>query len=95
MLECFKKAIKIAASCVQSNPKLVGTYISILNKFFYYIQHINVKQEDIQSCIRSIQEKLPQATADGDEAARKIRLYWNNTIEYVAERKKADDAVYA
>lgn len=42
VLECFKKAIKIAASCVQSNPKLVGTYISILNKFFYYIHHINV-----------------------------------------------------
>lgn len=38
-----------------------------------------------------IQEKLPAATSDGDETARKIRLYWNNTVEYINERKKVGD----
>jgi len=42
-----------------------------------------------------IQEKLPAATADGDDASKKIRIHWNNTVEYINERKKVGDQAFS
>lgn len=43
VLECFKKALKIGSTSINTNPKLVYVYIQILNKYFYFMDHIAVR----------------------------------------------------
>lgn len=47
VLECFKRCLKIAETCLKQNARNVYLYIHILNKFFYFWNEMNIDLRDI------------------------------------------------
>lgn len=90
VLECLKKAVKIADICV-SNPKNIVLFVTILNKYlYYYIQDVEgIEPDAISSLVELISEHLNNVEQDAENTVNTsdIRTYTRNTIQHIRLRQ--------
>eukprot|EP01017_Pseudomicrothorax_dubius_P043841 TRINITY_DN7360_c0_g3_i4.p1 TRINITY_DN7360_c0_g3~~TRINITY_DN7360_c0_g3_i4.p1 ORF type:complete len:233 (-),score=97.46 TRINITY_DN7360_c0_g3_i4:538-1236(-) len=89
MFNCFKKCLQTAEVSVNSNIRNLLLYVHILNKFLYFLARGqgNLKPDDLQYCVKLIQEKLIIAEKEKPDNLDLIKKYFSNTKSYLQAKK--------
>jgi len=90
VIECLKKAVKIADICV-TNPKNIVLFVTILNKYLYFMVNEvpSIEGEAVNSLIELIREHLSNIESDSEAktSMEECKNYFRNTINYIKNRQ--------
>ncbi|XP_023678494.2 vacuolar protein sorting-associated protein 35-like [Paramormyrops kingsleyae] len=91
VMECLKKALKIANQCMDSSLQ-VQLFIEILNRYIYFHEKQNeaVTVQVLNQLIQKVQDDLPNLEAC--EEAELIKKHFHNTLEHLRVRKESSEA---
>ena len=79
IMECLKKSLKVADTCISQDPKYVQLFVDVLNEYIYFHEHgVTEAEKFLPALLQLIDEYSAQ---DGVEARTKAFLA--NTKEYM------------
>ncbi|XP_028931294.1 vacuolar protein sorting-associated protein 35 [Ornithorhynchus anatinus] len=91
VMECLKKALKIANQCM--DPSLqVQLFIEILNRYIYFYEKENdaVTIQVLNQLIQKIREDLPNL--ESSEETEQINKHFHNTLEHLRLRRESPES---
>lgn len=91
VMECLKKALKIANQCM--DPSLqVQLFIEILNRYIYFYEKENdaVTIQVLNQLIQKIREDLPNL--ESSEETEQINKHFHNTLEHLRSRRESPES---
>ncbi|XP_039208401.1 vacuolar protein sorting-associated protein 35 isoform X2 [Crotalus tigris] len=91
VMECLKKALKIANQCM--DPSLqVQLFIEILNRYIYFYEKENeaVTIQVLNQLIQKIREDLPNL--ESTEETEQINKHFQNTLEHLRLRRESPES---
>ncbi|XP_012891522.1 PREDICTED: vacuolar protein sorting-associated protein 35 [Dipodomys ordii] len=91
VMECLKKALKIANQCM--DPSLqVQLFIEILNRYIYFYEKENdaVTIQVLNQLIQKIREDLPNL--ESSEETEQINKHFHNTLEHLRLRQESRES---
>ncbi|NXL47515.1 VPS35 protein, partial [Podilymbus podiceps] len=91
VMECLKKALKIANQCM--DPSLqVQLFIEILNRYIYFYEKENeaVTIQVLNQLIQKIREDLPNL--ESTEETEQINKHFHNTLEHLRLRRESPES---
>nr|AAB18153.1 MEM3 [Mus musculus] len=91
VMECLKKALKIANQCM--DPSLqVQLFIEILNRYIYFYEKENdaVTIQVLNQLIQKIREDLPNL--ESSEETEQINKHFHNTLEHLRTRRESPES---
>uniref|UniRef100_A0A8C9RSW7 Vacuolar protein sorting-associated protein 35 n=1 Tax=Scleropages formosus TaxID=113540 RepID=A0A8C9RSW7_SCLFO len=96
VMECLKKALKIANQCMDSSLQ-VQLFIEILNRYIYFHEKQNqaVTVQVLNQLVQKVQEDLPNLEASDE--TEQIKKHFHNTLEHLRlcrESPEADGVAY-
>uniref|UniRef100_A0A2K5QSD5 Vacuolar protein sorting-associated protein 35 n=1 Tax=Cebus imitator TaxID=2715852 RepID=A0A2K5QSD5_CEBIM len=93
VMECLKKALKIANQCM--DPSLqVQLFIEILNRYIYFYEKendaVSVTIQVLNQLIQKIREDLPNL--ESSEETEQINKHFHNTLEHLRLRRESPES---
>ncbi|XP_061321106.1 vacuolar protein sorting-associated protein 35-like isoform X3 [Pezoporus flaviventris] len=91
VMECLKKALKIANQCMDSSLQ-VQLFIEILNRYIYFYEKENdaVTIQVLNQLLQKIREDLP--SLESTEETEQINKHFLNTLEHLRLRRESAES---
>jgi len=93
VLDCLRKALKIADQCQQTSAKHLVLFVDILNQYVYFYEsgYTDIKKY-IPSLLALINEHVANATGGDDNS---FAVYYTNTVRSMKEKKHFAEIEFA